>query len=89
LGGDEFLAIVQRSDVGRATEIARDIIVGVQNAGAMLTPYPLSASVGIARGSCDESPEQLLVRADKAMYRAKASGPGRAEYAVVTTAPAQ
>lgn len=89
LGGDEFLAIVHRSDVGRARTIARDVITGVQNVGATLTRYPLSASVGIARGSGDESPEQLLVRADQAMYRAKAAGPGRAEYALVTTVPAQ
>jgi diguanylate cyclase (GGDEF)-like protein len=88
LGGDEFLAIMQRADVASATSVANAIIAGIQDVGATLTRYPLSASVGIATGTRYESPEDLLCRADQAMYRAKASGPGHAEYAVpVATAP--
>jgi PleD family two-component response regulator len=41
----------------------------------------LSASIGIASGIKTESAEQLLHRADQAMYRAKAAGPGRYDYA--------
>ncbi len=89
LGGDEFLAIMQHADLDHATTVARDIIAGIQDAGAMLTRYPMSASVGIATGTRYESPEQLLCRADQAMYRAKAAGPGRTEYAVAATAPVQ
>jgi diguanylate cyclase (GGDEF)-like protein len=89
LGGDEFLAIVQRADVALATAVAHDIIAGIKDVGSTLTRYPLSASVGIATGTRYESPEQLLCRADQAMYRAKAAGPGRSEYAVVTTVPVQ
>ena len=43
--------------------------------------FPLSASVGIATGCAAESAEQLLHRADQAMYRAKSLGPGRCEFA--------
>jgi predicted signal transduction protein with EAL and GGDEF domain len=39
----------------------------------------LSASVGIAMGRVAETAEQLLHRADQAMYRAKGTGPGRCE----------
>ncbi len=85
LGGDEFLAIIEDADAPRATTVARDIIAGIQDVGATLTRYPLSASVGIATGTRYESPEQLLCRADQAMYRAKATGPGRTEYAALTT----
>jgi diguanylate cyclase (GGDEF)-like protein len=89
LGGDEFLAIMQHADFTRATRVAHDIITGIQDIGATLTRYPMSASVGIATGTGYESPQQLLCRADQAMYRAKAAGPGRTEYTVVTTAPVQ
>ncbi len=89
LGGDEFLAIVQHAEVALATAVAHDIIAGIKDVGTTLTRYPLSASVGIATGTRYESPDQLLCRADKAMYRAKAAGPGRSEYSVVTAAPVQ
>ena len=54
---------------------------GIEDLGATLTRFPLSASVGIATGSASESAEQLLHRADQAMYRAKGRGPGRSEFA--------
>ena len=75
LGGDEFLAIMQGSDVVAAQVIAERIITGIVQVGSM-TRFPLSASVGIATGSPTESAEQILRRADHAMYQAKAAGPG-------------
>ncbi len=77
LGGDEFLAIMQGSDVTAAEVVARRIIDGIVQVGAQLTKFPLSASVGIATGSPTESAEKILRRADQAMYQAKAMGPGR------------
>jgi GGDEF domain-containing protein len=61
--------------------LARGIINGIEDLGAKLTRFPLSASIGIAAGMRSESPEQLLHRADQAMYRAKAGGPGRFDFA--------
>jgi len=81
LGGDEFLAIMPTADESAALEVARAIISGIECLGTTLTRFPLSASIGIASGIRSESPEQLLHRADQAMYRAKASGPGRCDYA--------
>jgi diguanylate cyclase (GGDEF)-like protein len=81
LGGDEFLAIMSTVDEATAVDVARGIIAGIEQLGTKLTRFPLSASVGIASGYRAESAEQLLHRADQAMYRAKAGGPGRCDYA--------
>jgi diguanylate cyclase (GGDEF)-like protein/PAS domain S-box-containing protein len=77
LGGDEFLAIMQGSDIAAAQIVANRIIDGIVQVGSILTMFPLSASVGIATGTPEQSAEQILRRADQAMYEAKAQGPGR------------
>ncbi len=81
LGGDEFLAIMQGSDLHAAQVVAKRIIDGIVQVGSILTMFPLSASVGIATGGPDESAEQILRRADHAMYTAKAQGPGNVRIA--------
>jgi diguanylate cyclase (GGDEF)-like protein len=86
LGGDEFLAIMTSADESEALAVAHGIISGIEQLGTSLTRFPLSASVGIATGLRAESAEQLLHRADQAMYRAKAAGPGRCDYAGVARA---
>lgn len=69
---------------GTTTEAAADIAQRVVN--SLSKPFALregavrvTASVGVAisDGACDE--EELLRRADAAMYRAKKSGPGQVE----------
>lgn len=77
LGGDEFLAIVPGADPASSRRLARRIIKAVEATGTNRTPFPLSASVGIATGAPGETADELLHRADQAMYRAKGSGPGR------------
>jgi len=75
LGGDEF-AILQhdppaggpRATAARVLDALRGpIIVGDRS-------LEVSASVGIARGGADISPEELLRNADLAMYSAKRKG---------------
>jgi diguanylate cyclase (GGDEF)-like protein len=80
-GGDEFLALVHDADEPSATEIAYAIIGAIQALGARSARFPLSASVGIAARGRFEGVDELLCRADRAMYRAKALGPGHVEYA--------
>ncbi len=87
LGGDEFLAVMQGDDVGAAEVVAQRIIDGIVEVGSILTKFPLSASVGIATGTPDESAEQILRRADQAMYEAKASGPGHIRIAPLDGRP--
>jgi diguanylate cyclase (GGDEF)-like protein len=81
LGGDEFLAIMRQTTETRATRVATRIISAIEALGATETRFPLSASIGIACGTAEDTPEDLLHRADQAMYRAKAHGPGRSEIA--------
>jgi len=88
LGGDEFLAIIPWVDETAALEVARGIIGSIEAVGTALTRFPLSASIGIAAGIRAESAEQLLHRADQAMYRAKAAGPGRCDDAGLARATA-
>lgn len=79
LGGDEFTFLLTRlHDVGEAEKIARRILQ------VLIEPYPLAdreiritPSLGVAVYPDDGAgPEQLLTRADMAMYQAKRSGPG-------------
>ena len=81
LGGDEFLAVMADVDTASALAAAEAFVAGIEDLGATLTRFPLSASVGVAAGTAAESAEQLLRRADQAMYRAKARGPGKCELA--------
>ncbi|NMM23190.1 MAG: PAS domain S-box protein [Phycicoccus sp.] len=89
IGGDEFIVLLEQDDglehlrtvAGRITAaIRRQITTDTDS-------LPLSASVGIARVDLvhepEVSPDQLLRRADAAMYRAKERG--RDQYDVFDT----
>ena len=78
-GGDEFVAICE--DVNAEIEgsrIAHRIVdrlrfsVGAAESGILIT-----ASVGVTTASRDDSVDQLIARADGAMYEAKQRGGGR------------
>lgn len=83
-GGDEFGVLCQHLAVDEATDVALGL------AGRILTaiaapfyldgrPLALTASVGVALTENHDDPENLLRRADTAMYRAKARGRARFE----------
>jgi diguanylate cyclase (GGDEF)-like protein len=76
-GGDEFLVLVIAGNHTHSRTLAGRILRHIQ---AIPTGGPrLSASVGIATAPpCPTSPSQLLRRADRALYRAKQLGRGRA-----------
>ena len=78
LGGDEFAILIEGAD-GREGLPER-------LAAAMSHPFSLSgnqvrmtASIGVASASSDDSADDLLRNADMAMYAAKRQGKGRAE----------
>ncbi|MCA1647417.1 MAG: diguanylate cyclase, partial [Chloroflexi bacterium] len=80
LGGDEFVVLLEDlSDVNAASEIAERLAVALQ-APVILgeRAVVVTASVGVAVSSVLQiAPDELMRRADLALYRAKANGKGR------------
>lgn len=74
-GGDEFTLLLPGSGTDIAAPMARRVMdaiaAPVHDSG---TALKVTASIGIAIGSGLEDPEELLERADKAMYSAKHAG---------------
>jgi len=78
LGGDEFVvALPGGLDTSRADAVAERVIVALGQPIGDEPPVRVTASVGIAESGEAVSTEEILSRADLAMYAAKGSG-GRA-----------
>jgi diguanylate cyclase (GGDEF)-like protein len=72
-GGDEFVVLLPETDLARARRVAARIrrqVESIPSAG-------VSTSIGLAERSGEASPEELVRRADRAMYRAKTGGKNR------------
>ena len=76
-GGDEFVVILTRTDLQGAARVAEALRAGIEGVGRRLG-YPaglITVSVGIAEFDPSRpSDGDLLVSADRALYRAKAAG---------------
>lgn len=89
MGGDEFCVLAPEQDASGATRIAERLAAATQEEVAIPDAPPVSVSIGVA--ACPEHGDEadaLIDLADRAMYRAKASGeavsvgdPGGAEVA--------
>lgn len=80
LGGDEFVVLLERvDDEGAARAAARRILAALDRPVRLgRHEVSISASIGIAfRPSAPADPEELVRRADRAMYEAKRTGKGR------------
>jgi diguanylate cyclase (GGDEF)-like protein/PAS domain S-box-containing protein len=89
LGGDEFAVILRRTDVASAMEIAQDLrrLVAERLAPIVGEGHgPVTLSIGLAPVGGDETlgVDELLGRADRALYAAKRGGRDR----VVVAGPA-
>jgi diguanylate cyclase (GGDEF)-like protein len=73
VGGDEFAVLL--------TGATPDDAFGAVERLRAATPEDASFSAGIAVAAADESPEELMRRADLALYEAKSDGRGRAKLA--------
>ncbi len=73
LGGEEFLVLLPDTDAGAAQHVAEKLRAEV--AGAR-TPVAVTVSIGVATWD-GEAPEDLLHRADEALYAAKDAGRDR------------
>ncbi len=76
LGGEEFLALLPDDDAEGAATVAEGLRhavehIGVRHGDQVLRP---TVSVGWATLEGDESPDQVLRRADDALYAAKRAG---------------
>ena len=73
LGGDEFCVLLPGMDLGGGRGLAERLLATVHSCAA-LAERGVTVSGGIAAWTPDESPEDLLRRADQALYAAKRGG---------------
>ncbi|BEQ14327.1 GGDEF domain-containing protein [Desulfoferula mesophila] len=79
-GGDEFVVIMPETDLEQARWAAERIRSSVHENDFQLKKGPpvcATISVGAAQHQGEETPADLLERADRAMYRAKQEGKNR------------
>jgi diguanylate cyclase (GGDEF)-like protein len=72
-GGDEFLVILAESDRNGALRVMARIegLLNEWNAAGPLKDFSLSLSIGLSEWLDGESLDEVLVRADQAMYATK------------------
>ena len=85
LGGEEFLVVLPDTDAAAAARVTDKLrceaaLAGVEHEGERIG---VTVSIGVATWE-DEAPEELLRRADRALYDAKAAGRDRALAAPAT-----
>ena len=77
-GGDEFVILIEDADAISAECVARRLLAAVseplQTEGVLLS---IHASLGIALAEGETDPNELLQKADLAMYKAKSAGKSR------------
>ncbi|SEP18389.1 GGDEF domain-containing protein [Trujillonella endophytica] len=74
LGGDEFAVLAAVPEPGDATRLAERIREGIARVGRSVG---VTASVGLTVVRAGDDDHEVLLRADQAMYRAKAAGGNR------------
>jgi diguanylate cyclase (GGDEF)-like protein len=75
-GGDEFVVILTRTDLDGAARVAEALRAGIEAIGHRLgyAAGLITVSIGVAEFDHMEPEGDLLVAADRALYRAKAAG---------------
>ena len=73
IGGEEFVVVLDGQNIDRAARLAEQLRTLVQ-ANELVPDQPVTISLGVAELNDDESAEDWLHRADKALYRAKRAG---------------
>jgi len=77
-GGEEFVLLLPQTSVDGAFRLASDLRTRVRDCSLPLIGG-VTISLGVAESSEDESPHEVLKRADAALLRAKANGRNRVE----------
>jgi diguanylate cyclase (GGDEF)-like protein len=80
-GGEEFLVLAPETNLRGALALAEKIRLAVSSRlfGADALSFPLTFSVGVARLRDGESGNDMIARADEALYQAKQRGRDRVE----------
>ena len=76
LGGDEFVVVCENVQCAEAAlELAQRLLATLEAPIELYQqPVQVSASIGLAMAAAQDTPTDLIRRADAAMYRAKAQG---------------
>jgi diguanylate cyclase (GGDEF)-like protein len=75
-GGDEFVVILTRTDLQGGMRVAEALRAGIEGIGRRLgyPPGMITVSIGLSEFETHQPEGDLLVAADRALYRAKAAG---------------
>lgn len=76
-GGEEFLVLLPMTCLREAGVIAERICSRMRGIDVLRRGRPVTVSLGVAEYACGETFENLLTRADQALYRAKRNGRDR------------
>lgn len=76
-GGEEFVLVLQEATLNTAVELAQRLRQAVSELAFEGVPGGITCSYGVAQVHPDEDIEQILKRADLALYDAKHSGRNR------------
>lgn len=78
-GGEEFLIIAPGNNASAAQQLAQRLRVFIKEIPLGQLPEVITASFGVAQLAEQQTMDQLLLVADKAMYKAKNAGRDRVE----------
>jgi len=76
-GGEEFLLLLRSTDEAGAVVFAERIRAGVALGISQEIPFPFTISIGIAEHLTGDTLEEIVNRADQALYHAKNTGRNR------------
>jgi diguanylate cyclase len=80
MGGEEFLICLKATEMGEALQVLERVRVGIAQmpiyAGNGIS-VPVTTSFGVVQATPDLAASDVIVAADKALYRAKAEGRNR------------
>jgi len=84
-GGEEFILLLPATSTEGAMVVAERMRKTVAEITLPDCPQPITMSLGVATWIAGETPEQLVARADTALYAAKNAGRNRVEVAAAVT----
>jgi len=74
IGGEEFVWLLPKVSIGQARDLAERLRALIERESAAGGLPSVTVSLGLALLRMGDTPEQLIARADEALYRAKESG---------------